>query len=111
MILIFQMGLVKSDQQQIVKVAGLFLKLRDDWNLQLSRAGELVAQHGLTCTVIVIFFCHMEPPAILGNPIPSTLRLQWDKRLHDFMQNLAKKSERPNWTLRWCERWDSNHTP
>ena len=63
MILIFQMGFVKPDEAQIIEVAGLFLKLWDDGYLQFSFAGKLVAEQGLACAIIIIFLCHIEPPA------------------------------------------------
>ena len=51
MILILQMGLVKPNEQQVVKIAWPFLKLWDNGNFQLSSAWELIAEQGLTCTV------------------------------------------------------------
>lgn len=61
-ILILQLGLVKADQQEIVKVTWPFLKFWNDGNLQLSFAGELVTKQRLTRAVVVVFFGHMEPP-------------------------------------------------
>ena len=61
-ILILQMGFVKSDQQEIIKIAGLFLKFGNDGDLQLPFAGKLISEQGLAGTVIVMFFGHMEPP-------------------------------------------------
>ena len=57
-ILILQMGLVKADQQEIVKVTWPFLKFWNDGNLQLSFAGKLVVKQRLTRSVIVVFFSH-----------------------------------------------------
>lgn len=62
-ILVLQVGFVKTDQQKIIKVSGPFLELRNDGNLQLSFAGELVTKQRLTRSVVVVFFGHMEPPA------------------------------------------------
>ena len=62
-ILILQMGLVKADQQKIIKVSGLFLELGMMGIFKLSFAGKLVAKQRLTDSVVVIFFGHMEPPA------------------------------------------------
>ena len=53
------MRLIKPDQQEIVKVTRLFLKLWNDRNLQLSLTGELIAEQGLTSAVVVIFFGHI----------------------------------------------------
>ena len=55
MVLILQMRLIKPDQQEIVKVTGLFLKLWYDRNLQLSLTGELVAEQGLTGAIMIVF--------------------------------------------------------
>lgn len=55
-ILIFQMGFVKPDQQEIAEVTWFFLKPRDDWNLQLALSGKLIAQQGLAGAVVVVFF-------------------------------------------------------
>jgi len=62
MILILQMGFVKPNEEQIIEVAGLFLKLGDNGYLQVSYSGELVAEQCLTGAVIVVFFCHVKPP-------------------------------------------------
>ena len=57
--LILQMRLIKPDQQEIIKVTGLFLKLWYDRNLQLSLTGELVAEQGLTGAIMIVFFGHI----------------------------------------------------
>ena len=57
-ILILQMGLVKTDQQEIIKVSGFFLGLGDDRDFELSFAGKLVAKQRLTGSVVVVFFGH-----------------------------------------------------
>ena len=62
-ILILQMGLVKTDQQKIIKVSRLFLELGNDGNFELSFAMKLVAKQCLTRSVIVVCFGYMEPPA------------------------------------------------
>ena len=61
-ILIFQMRLVEADQQQIMEVILFYLESWDNGNLQLSLTRKLISEQRLTCTVIVIFFCHFEPP-------------------------------------------------
>jgi len=43
-ILILQMGFIKSNQQKIVKVAGFLLKLWNNRDLQFSSTGELIAE-------------------------------------------------------------------
>jgi hypothetical protein len=62
-ILILQMGFIKTDQQKIIKVSGLFLELGDDRGFELSFAGKLVSKQCLTGSVVVVFFGHMESPA------------------------------------------------
>ena len=57
--LILQMRLIKPDQQEIVKVTRLFLKLWDDGNLQFPFAGELITEQGLTRAIILVFFGHI----------------------------------------------------
>ena len=44
MVVVFQMGFVKTNQKQIVEITRFGFKLRDDRDLQLSLSGELVAQ-------------------------------------------------------------------
>lgn len=61
-ILVLQMGFVKTDQQKIIEVSGTFLELRNDGNFELSFAGKLVAKERLTRSVVIVFFDHMEPP-------------------------------------------------
>ena len=43
MVVIFQMGLIEADKQQIVEISWLGLKLGDDGDSQLSFSGKLVA--------------------------------------------------------------------
>lgn len=59
MVLIFQVGFIKPDQQEIIKVTRLFLKLWNDRDLQLSLAGELITEKGLTSAIIIVFFGHI----------------------------------------------------
>ena len=49
------MRLIKPDQQEIIKVTGLFLKLWNDRNLQLSLTGELITEQGLTGAIMIVF--------------------------------------------------------
>ncbi len=44
---IFQIGFIKADQQQIIKVTGLFLELGNDGNFQFFFSRELIAKQGL----------------------------------------------------------------
>lgn len=62
MVLILQMGFIKSNQQKIIKITGFLLKLWNDGDLQFSLAGKLIAKKRLTGAVDVIFFGHVEPP-------------------------------------------------
>ena len=61
-ILVFQMCLIKTDQQQIVEIILFYLESWNNRNLQLSLTRELVSEQRLTRTIIVIFFGHFEPP-------------------------------------------------
>ena len=49
------MRLIKPNQQEIVKVTRLFLKLWNDRNLQLSLTGELITEQGLTGAIMIVF--------------------------------------------------------
>ena len=44
MVIVLQMGLIKANQKQILKVPRLCLKLRDYGDFQFSLSGELVAE-------------------------------------------------------------------
>ena len=55
-------GFVKADQQQIIKISGFLLKFRNFWNAPSAIARELIAQHDLTCPVVVIFLCYNTLP-------------------------------------------------
>ena len=63
-ILIFQMCLIETNQQQIIEVILFCLESWDNGNLQLSLTRKLISEQRLTCAVIVVFFGHFEPPEI-----------------------------------------------
>lgn len=103
------MRLIKPDQQEIVKVTRLFLKLWNDRNLQLSLTGELIAEQGLTSAVVVIFFGHIgtsvhskEQVLLYAGPkSPKVSRFRETKSKSLQMRN--KKSVSPFRTHRWSE--------
>lgn len=57
--LILEIRFVKPDEQQIVEVAGFFLKFGDNRDFQLSFAGRLISEQCLAGAVIVVFFRHI----------------------------------------------------
>ena len=61
-ILVFQMCLIETDQQQIIEIILFYLESWNNRNLQLSLTWELVSKQRLTCAIIVIFFSDFEPP-------------------------------------------------
>ena len=61
-ILVFQMCLIETDQQQIIEIILFYLESWNNGNLQLSLTRELVSEQRLTRTIIVVFFGHFEPP-------------------------------------------------
>ena len=60
-ILIFQMCLIETNQQQIIEIILFYLESWNNGNLQLSLTRELVSEQRLTRTIIVVFFGHFEP--------------------------------------------------
>ena len=61
-ILVFQMCLIETDQQQIIEVILFRLEPWDNGNLRFSFTRELVSEQRLTRTIIVVLFGHFEPP-------------------------------------------------
>ena len=53
---------VKTDQQQVIEISGTLLKFWNDGNVPNSVSWELVSQHNLACSILVVFFCHNVPP-------------------------------------------------